>query len=386
MKTTIRWWAGLPLIASLAIGCAEQPADKGAWRMTSDDRGAPGSERQLDGLNARPAWMTHMGCLIGCADYLNTGASPAWIYGGSGHAFALNIHEAICPSGPTAWPAHECDRLAKNVGLNVEGHEAHKDGSDFAVERQKIWQATRSAIDGGMPCFGWDLAVPEWYVVFGYDGGGNYLFRDFGGKVGKKHHSQLGVTEIGWANIKSVRPSEAADDRVVVREALRFAVGLAGGVFDNEKWHSGLGGYDVWIAALGNAELIRTDKVVGFGHAYNAQCWAECRRHAVAFLEEARTKLAEAKLNPEFDEAIKQYRIVADSLKAVAEAFPFELNDKEAMNRRLAEPARRRKAVGALTAARSAERSGLKALARIAVKLGAKDVDPAKVGAAPTGG
>jgi hypothetical protein len=386
MKTTIRWWATLPLIAGLAIGCAEQPAEKGVWGMTSHGHGAPGPERQLDGLKAKPAWMTHMGCLIGCAEYLNTGASPAWIYGGSGHAFALNIHEAICPSGPTAWPADECDRLAANVGLKVEGQGAPKEARDFAVEKQKIWQAAQAAIDGGMPCFGWDLAVPEWYVVFGYDGEGNYLFRDHGDKVGKKHYARLGVTEIGWACVKTVRPCAAADDRVVVREALRFALGHTTGAHDHEKWHSGLGGYDVWIAALGNAELIRTDKVVGFGQAYNAQCWAECRRHAVAFLVEARTKLADPKLAPDFDEAIKQYKVVAASLKSVAEAFPFKHDDMEAMNARIAEPARRQQAARALTAARDAERAGLKALARIAVALGAKDVDVEKIGAAPAGG
>ncbi len=141
----------------------------------------------------------------------------------------------------------------------------------------------------------------------------------------------------------------------------------------------GLPGYDAWIKAFQGPKAL-DHKAGGFGQAYNAQCWAECRRHAVAFLEEARQRLGAARLKDEFDEAVRQYKVVRDNLDAVAKLFPFHLSDPKGMGRRIKEAPTRAKAARALAAARKAEVAGLRALARIAVALGAKDIDVNKVG------
>jgi len=44
-----------------------------------------------------------IGCLKGCADYFNLNISTSWLFGASGHAFLINIHDEICPSGPYCW-------------------------------------------------------------------------------------------------------------------------------------------------------------------------------------------------------------------------------------------------------------------------------------------
>ncbi len=325
------------------------------------------ASNRLKGLKQKSAWMTYMGCLIGCARHLKVDASSAWIYGGSGYAFALNIHEAICPSGPTAWPVEKCDALAANVGLTVERLHGHKSQKDIAKKREEIWKKTREAIDSGAPCFGWEMNVPEWYVVHGYDADGNYLFRDFG-KTGKRHYTKLGDTGIGSSIIATVRKGAAADDRTTVREAFRFALEHGAGKHSNDKWHTGLSGYDAWIKALEDDEAVKGD-VIGFGQAYNGQCWSECRRNAVAFLKQAKRRLDDEKLSPLFDESIRHYEIVSENLNAVGKLFPFSLGDKKGMAERIREPERRAKAVEALRAARDAEEAGLKVLAKIADAL-----------------
>ncbi|HUT32894.1 MAG TPA: hypothetical protein VNE39_05400 [Planctomycetota bacterium] len=330
----------------------------------------PAAEKRLDGLKQKPMWITHMGSLIGCAEFLKSEAPPAWIYGGCGHAFALNVHEVICPSGPTAWPSERCDAFAANVGLVVERHHGGKSEKGIAEKREAIWRKTCEAIDAGTPCYGWELDVPEWYVIQGYDAEGNYLFDKFG-QPGKTHHAKLGDTGIGWAVVAVVRTGKASDDRTVVREALRFALEHGAGKHSNEKWHTGLSGYDTWIKALADDRLVAEDKVIGFGNAYNAQCWAECRRYAVAFLEEARKRLADPKLALLLDEAIARYKVVSEQLGAVAKTFPFKVDDTRGMDERLRDAARRAKAIEALKAARAAEESGLKALAELAAALDA---------------
>jgi len=324
--------------------------------------------KTLSGLKQRPAWMTHMGCLMGCAKYLKVDASPAWIYGGSGHAFAMNVHEAVCPSGPTAWCAEKCDALAANVGLVVESHRTDKMKADFAKARETVWERTKKAIDAGTPCFGWEMDVPEWYVVTGYDADGNYLFDKFGG-AGRVHHAKLGGSDIGVVVINAVKAGKPADDRTVVREALAFAVAHGAGKNSNEKWRTGLSGYDAWINALSDAEAVAADKVIGFGTAYNAQCWAECRRHAVAFLTEAKTRLADKKLDPLLDQAVARYAAVSRDLAAVAKTFPFDVGKGKEMAARIQDAARRAKAVEALKTARAAEAEGLKVLAKLVKAL-----------------
>lgn len=315
----------------------------------------------LDGLQAERLWMTRMGALIGAARYLKYDAPPAWIYGATGHAFALNIHEAICPSGPTAWPAEKCDVLATNLGLVIECHSAHASEANAAARQEVIWLKVTQAIDERIPCMAWWMDHGEWYLVVGYESAGNYVYDDFG-KIGTKHYSKLADNPTGMAMVLMVVPGQGTDHRTTVREALQFAIEHGSGKHSHEKWHTGLAAYDTWIKALSD-ETVPADKVAGFGQAYNAQCWAEARRHAVTFLEQAAKRLAgDGALAPLLARATDHYRVVSKNLDIVAEAFPFDLRDKKAMDARIADAALRAEAVKALTAARAAESAALKAL------------------------
>ena len=59
--------------------------------------------KKLENLKWSPKWVSHLGCVKGCLDYLGIDMTDAWLYGASGHAFIRNISEDSCPSGPTAW-------------------------------------------------------------------------------------------------------------------------------------------------------------------------------------------------------------------------------------------------------------------------------------------
>jgi hypothetical protein len=337
------------------------------------------SGKRLDDMKMVPFWMSHVGGLVSCAEYLKVKASRAWVYGGCGHAFALNICEVPCPSGPTAWGAEKCDALAANVGLKVEAFNAYRKTPDYVQARDTVWRKTREAIDAGRPCFGWNMDYPEWFPICGYDAEGNYLFLFQDNSVGRRHNTKLGETDIGVACILAVSACPPADDRTVVREAARFALEHAAGKHSRARWQTGLPACDRWMTWLQDEKLYAPDGA-GFGQAFNAQCWAECRHYAVAFLEEAKRRLPDGDLAPHFEEAIRQYRAVSTSFDAVAKSFPETMENGKAMDERLRDPERRAEALKSLAAAREAEVAGLRALARLAVALGAKDVKPDEVG------
>ena len=356
------------IFSAALLGVCMQVSCIGRGDGYSGSDAGPTAVALLPRLKAKHLWVSHMGCLMGCAEYLRLKTSAQWIYGASGHAFALNVHETLCPSGPTAWPTEKCDALAANVGLVIDSLTTHKSEPDAAAKQELIWVKVRQAIDEGIPCLTWWLDYGEWYVIVGYDRDGNYLFDDFGRKIGRKHYSKLTDNPTGLATVLLVLGGHPADDRTTVREAMLFATAHGAGEHSHEKWHTGLAGYDTWIKALGDDKAI-ADKAFGFGLAYNAQCWAECRRFAVAFLKEAAERLDEPRLGPMFDQAIGHYTIVSKNLTAVAEMFPFKSGDDKGMAARSRNASLRAGAVKALAAARTAERAGLKTLGRIAEAL-----------------
>jgi len=310
--------------------------------------------------------MTEVGCLADCAKAIGLKATPAWVVGGSGLAFALNIHKAMCPSGPTAWSTGDCRKLARNVGITCEEVFTGPNRPDFADKQKESFDKIREWIDSGKPCFAWDLEIPEWYLVVGYDDAGNILYLGEANAVRRVHHHGLGATELGFTNVQFPQRCEPKDDRTIVREALRFAVQHGTAKHEGGPYGIGLAGYDKWIAALEDEERWAESGDPAAGQPYNAMCWSDVRSHAAPFLQEAQRRLKDAELNPLFDEAIKHYAKASERLKEVSRLFPFEGRNPGAMEKRIRDAELRARAVALLREARESEKAGLEVLNRIA--------------------
>jgi hypothetical protein len=87
--------------------------------------------------------------------------SKGWLHGGAGHAFVINMYDEVCPSGPTAWVTTRVMELGSNLGYRVEGVSGSKRETDLAGLQQRAWAFTRQAIDQGLPCYGWELSIPD---------------------------------------------------------------------------------------------------------------------------------------------------------------------------------------------------------------------------------
>ena len=321
--------------------------------------------KKLENLSWQPSWVTHLGCLKGCLDYLGSDLSPAWLWGGTGHAFFINIHPVICPSGPTAWKTGIIHKLGKNVGYEVECILGFKQNGDFQEKQQLAWDAIRQAIDNGLPCFGWELDVPEYYVIYGYDDVG-YHFKGPGCDEGKGPYpwEKLGDTGIGVTEAYVVKSGTPADDAQTVKEALHFAIEASRSPEDyiHPGYKAGLPGYDLWLSAFAEK------KAEGFGTSYNAAVWSECRTLAAEFLREAKSRL-DGNAGSSFDAAIASYATVAQNLQIVAETFPFLSTSDEQKDANVKDPKCVEKAVACLQEARRAEAAGLESLKQIIAEL-----------------
>ena len=320
--------------------------------------------QRIENLRWKPHWVSHLGCVQGCLDHLGISLSDGWLYGGTGHAFVINMHNELCPSGPTAWNTGMLFELGRNLGYEFDTLAmAIGPQADYAAARQQAWTKVREAIDAGTPCYGWGFGFPEFLVVNGYDEVGYYL----SGPGSEEREmpfpwEKLGTDDVGIIEVYAIKPGTAAPDIQVIKrafeQALKHAANPPDWIFPGYK--SGVAGFDAWIAALEADSLTDDDGDPLLGLAFNAGVWEECRRNAVAFLDEAKTRMANGH-TALFDEALTSYHTVAENLKGVAELYPFFGRKPEMLQ----DVERKQTALTHLRAAREAEATGLNTLARI---------------------
>lgn len=324
-------------------------------------RNAPGDgfgksvKEKLMGLEWVHRRQTHLGCLQGCMGYLGACMSAGWLCGGSGWAFAMRIHNELCPAGIIAWapPA----QLGRNVGYETE---LLAPGAEEVTRQQEIvWRATNKALDEGRPCIGFAMESWESYLIYGYDDDGYFYRPVFTGGGHFSRHKMGTEVPCVMTFIKLVEP---AADALVVKDALDFALRFAadqnvapGWGGPPEDFSGGLAGYDLWMDAIGSG---RAD---GHGAAYNAAVYADLRRLAVDFLKEAGERLA---MQAAFGESIGHYEAAADRLQRVSDLFPMPADPAY-----IQDAGRRGAAVEELAAARRAEDAGLEALRKLRKRL-----------------
>jgi hypothetical protein len=275
----------------------------------------------------------------------------------------INLHKGVCPSGPTAWKTAKLFELGENLGYKFEGMFGFKHQDNFNEIQKHAWEHAIYAIDKGIPCYGWELEIPEFYVVYGYDDVG-YFFSGPGCDEGKgpKPWQELGDTGIGVLELYSVGPGTVADDAKTVKDALTFAVQIADNPeeLSSNDYKTGLRGYDNWIQALQNGTAS------DMGMRYNTAVWLECRRHAVGFLEEAKQRIA-GNASALFDEALAHYQVVADNLGKIENIYPWTF--EASADDTLPIDVKSKIAVDALQLAKQAEGNGLLILERILQEL-----------------
>ncbi len=313
--------------------------------------------KELEKLRYQGRWVTDLASLKSCLNYLGINVSDAWLYGASGHAFALNIHRQLCPSGPTAWRKERLYELVQNVGCEVRTLTAFRDEKNFAEQQKAIWEQVKKAVDEELPCYGWELDIPEYYLIYGYSDTG-YLYSGCTQEFGEKPWNELGSTEIGVIQVHIVSSAEVVDDKKIVSQALEFAIEHSREPYKyalSNIYKCGLDGYDQWVKALNEQRVSRG------GMAFNSHVWSECRQNAFAFLKEAKERINSDHKNL-FDEAIYSLNIVAQEFGHLAELFEFKPNDFENV---IADKELLNEAAKSLNSARQAESAALAEFERI---------------------
>ncbi len=243
----------------------------------------------LSGVALVMNWCSLAGALEGALRFLGQPVTTPRVMGISGHAFRLALPlaggEVAAPGAETAIDLERATALYRNLGRAFEVIAAWPDARDYAGRRAEAVKRVNKSIDRGAPAIVYDLHLPQFGLVTGYDDrAGTWSVRtmlspQYGGELPLGRwpvpENPGPVVALIPAGRKRIEPRRA------VLEALRFAVSYAerGDPGDPTGAVHGFAAYERWGEAFTRGEPISTA-----GNTALVMALQSARRDAAAFL------------------------------------------------------------------------------------------------------
>ena len=286
------------------------------------------------GLVQPPYDTSLVGVVKGALDYYGIDTAPAETFALSGHAFAINIHEELCPSGPYCWDQNRFRDLLPNLGIRMVelGMVMPTAGT---AEKERLAERVRAELDDGNVC---SVLNMDHQLVVGYDDNGFELALPWGEGVVDSTPARL--TFATWQEFAHGPPVEffrfdptpRRAESAATASVLDFAVDVwrRPEQFAESPYGTGNQAYENWLAGIdaGHGE--------SHGNWWNAVVWGECRERAGDYFQD----LAAAEFPGAIDQ--REARELAVDYRALSRLL-FRASDKNASpadKRRFVEQAR----------------------------------------------
>ena len=263
-------------------------------------------------------------------NHLEGELDPVWLMGSSAFAFRIWIAENLCPSAMSVfdWSAILPEAAAQYGYEN--SHICRFWGeSEVEAERQKqAHQAILESIDSGRPAIAWDVAVPEWGLVIGYDEAQeSYQILSHKGEKASLPFAKLGRNGIDILSVLTLGVKGERAHEEVVRSSLKTAVRHAHQQewMERPQYQDGLSAFDLWALIMERgAMLAEAGKIEKIGAeiprfaAYYAEHHCAARCYARDYL----SQIADG--SDLLEEAAGHYSEVAAALAPVWRFFSAE--------------------------------------------------------------
>ncbi|WDV44976.1 MerR family transcriptional regulator [Clostridiaceae bacterium M8S5] len=270
-------------------------------------------EMILNNLYQSPDHSTLMGTIKGIANFYSLDLSPAMLYGLTGQAFMINIHDELCASGPYCYNLTVFIELLKNIGIEMKNCGFFTKSSTLK-ERKQIEKTIKEHLDSNNPCA---LLNTEYQLINGYDDKGLITAQPWSTDYPAGH-----LTFQSWEEIeneihmsiftfKSVTQTPINE---MIRAALYSAIEINTNPdkYTTKPYFTGLEAYDVFIKAIEDGHGN------GQGNRWNATVWGECRVMASIFFKELSEMYPN--LSNEFLSLSHNYKLIGESLLKISES------------------------------------------------------------------
>lgn len=284
------------------------------------------------------------------------------VMGLTGHAFRINIDsKEVNVAGPTMFPGGYI--LRRNL-CNL-GFISCLADAEAPVPPEKVTQTIaliQDSINRGYPAIAFDLFVPEFGLIYGYDDEAQVFHAKDPVNSGTVSYEKFSDVRSGVLFVTTISEQLPHSKYEQLRMALDMIVdhtlGREWNHIFKDQYRIGLAGYDAWM------NVLKQRKADPYGQAFNVMVISDAREFAVQFLKELERNwtadnIVERTVRKLASEAAIFYQQTADSLIEIRELFPFP----EGGNPQ--DPAISDRAISLLRTAKQGEEEGIKLLERL---------------------
>lgn len=231
---------------------------------------------------------TLIGVIKSVSEYFNFDYSDAMIFGGSGHAFLINLHNQLCPSGPYCWKYDGFLKLLENLGILMQDLGFFHPQST-SEQREMIEQNLIEKIKNGLPC---SLINLENQLILGYNRNRFQLGQPWGDKPELTPSSLSFKTwkEFGYnyhVTFFAFNKKEPNNELTSITDSIKYAIDL----FENPQKYELNKDYGIGLNAFENWEKAINNHDNSHGNFWNSAVWSECRKMASLYFVELSKKL-----------------------------------------------------------------------------------------------
>ena len=157
----------------------------------------------------------------------------------SGFAFRMWVAADLCPSSTSIWGFDGQKPWTESGGLAC-AYVGRYWGEEHVEEERRLEAIgiIKRSIDDGIPAVSWDIGVPEWGLVIGYDDEAQTLATlSAGGATGTMRYEELGKNEIPILSVLTILGQTEKPQASILADTLAMAANhLRGGEWcDNAK-------------------------------------------------------------------------------------------------------------------------------------------------------
>lgn len=157
----------------------------------------------------------------------------------SGFAFRMWVSADLCPSATSIWEFRKQEDWVENGGLACEYVERLW-GEDNIEEKRRLEaiEIIKKSVDAGIPAISWDIGVPEWGLITGYDDETQtFSTLAINGSADDMPYDKLGKRELPLLSVLTITGTNGKPKDEILRDTIQLALShLNGGEWcDNAK-------------------------------------------------------------------------------------------------------------------------------------------------------
>ncbi|USG66458.1 sigma-70 family RNA polymerase sigma factor [Brevibacillus ruminantium] len=289
-------------------------------------------------------WTTAAAAMYGLTEYTERRFSLEMLMGLTGHAFRLNVIPGnVHIAGPTMFPFDEVltegmrnlgfeTKIVRTRMLTDHGPNANQVDSFLlsaeAREKRKLPEnlpealaLVHDSIDRGYPVLAWDLFIPEFGLIYGYDAEA----RQFQAGDNCSHNASipyehLGRGLIGELFVLAIDKQVEIDQKTMLTRALETILKHYREEAGDPVCSYGLAAYATWRDAFAQKGVEPN------GNAYTLAVAEDARRYGYLFWREIEKTWTDTQfdgIRPLVHKAADLYGQISDEYKVLTRMFPF---------------------------------------------------------------